>query len=123
MHLVFWRMRKSHTDVKLHSCKTTATEVPLTFLVYQRSTQTEDVTYHHVYKFRKNGMLHRKRDVVCNATVFGIPDFKQGQTYIYSPDYKCVVCGSFPNLYKVISTNKKKCFYTKASLLMSLSLQ
>lgn len=92
-------------------------------MVYQWSTQAEDITYHHIYEFRKNGMLHRKGDVVCNSTVFGIPNFKQGQAYIHSPDNKCVVGGSFPNLYKVISADKKIGFCSKSSLLMSPFLQ
>lgn len=108
MHFIFLRMRKSHTDVKLYICKNTATEVPLTFLVYQRRAETEDVTHHHVCELGTNGVLHGKRDVVRNSAVLCIPDFEQGQTYIYSPDYKCVVCGSFPNLYKVISVDKKR---------------
>lgn len=93
---------------QLYSCINRMTEMPLTFLVCEQSTQAEDIAYNHIGEFRKNGVLHRKGDIVCNSTVFCIPDFKQGQAYVYSPDYKCVVCGSFPNLYKVISTYKQK---------------
>lgn len=92
----------------------------LTFVVPQQSAQAEDIAHHHVCEVREDGVLHRQRDIVFNCAVLCVPDFEQGQAHIHSPDYECVVCGSLPDLHKVISVDRKMGSDVEASLLMLL---
>lgn len=75
----------------------------LTFLIHQRSAETDDITNYQVFsQVREDGVLYRKGHVVCYSSVLTVPHPQQREPHIHRPNHKGAVSQPLPNKNQVI---------------------